>query len=123
MIPRPPISTRTYPLFPYTTLFRSLATGDQLVEIVTEELDRYVRTDPGNQLVHPHLHGLGKLELLPGISSTASLSSATSSSRVLRSEEHTSELQSLMRNSYAVFCLNKTKTIQIILILNKSTTT
>src|SRR3546814_3330963 len=67
-----------------------LATGDQLVEIVTEELDRYVRTDPGNQLVHPHLHGLGKL---------------------VRSEEHTSELQSLMRISYAVFCLKKKKQI------------
>src|SRR3546814_9473108 len=88
MIRRPPRSTRTDTLFPYTTLFRSVAALG-LVDRLVEVLDR------------PH-------------SSTSSdvacmmhCSQATSSS--MRSEEHTSELQSLMRISYAVFCLKKKK--------------
>src|SRR3546814_5644217 len=129
MIRRPPRSTRTDTLFPYTTLFRSdrqagylfqlhircagnaaddflqfLATGDQLVEIVTEELDRYVRTDPGNQLVHPHLHGLGKLVI---VARNQFHGLVELGDELVRSEEQTSELQSLMRHSYAVFVLKK----------------
>src|SRR3546814_8684779 len=74
MIRRPPRSTRTYTLFPYTTLFRS----DRALPFAADRLDR----------------------LFQGIEETRP---------VLRSEEHTSELQSLMRISYAVFCLKKKK--------------
>src|SRR3546814_983994 len=87
MIRRPPRSTRTDTLFPYTTLFRS-------------QVGR-LRTDaalPG--LAYPCIDRAGTrsqqaVDVLAGIEA--------------RSEEHTSELQSLMRISYAVFCLKKKK--------------
>src|SRR3546814_7878464 len=78
MIRRPPRSTRTDTLFPYTTLFRSSSLNSGASSGVT--------CDGG---------GVG-----------GSLASP-SSTKVSRSEEHTSELQSLMRISYAVFCLKK----------------
>src|SRR3546814_10549577 len=90
MIRRPPRSTRTDTLFPYTTLFRS----------------HYIRclTLPAREAVHC----ADRLEAeIDGACVGAGLELAA------RSEEHTSELQSLMRISYAVFCLkkkNKTKT-------------
>src|SRR3546814_3282240 len=87
MIRRPPRSTRTDTLFPYTTLFRSCA--------------RLATSSRSSK------------------ATTGSSSSPTDCARVApimrrsrsrdRSEEHTSELQSLMRNSYAVFCLKKKK--------------
>src|SRR3546814_2916199 len=85
MIRRPPRSTRTDTLFPYTTLFRSVhvvvdrrfMSGDQALLVP--------RTSDGRVLFA--VPWLGRL--------------------ILRSEEHTSELQSLMRISYAVFCLKK----------------
>src|SRR3546814_1794363 len=81
MILRPPISTRTDTLFPYTTLFRSIPMK------------------------------AGKRRLPSGRSpSCARPASRWSNSR--RSEEHTSELQSLMRISYAVFCLKKKQNTQ-----------
>src|SRR3546814_4161319 len=92
MIRRPPISTRTDTLFPYTTLFRS-----RLDEIETP--DRLIfDLDPDEGLAFEHVIEAAHLvrELLQG----AGLES-------FRSEEHTSELQSLMRISYAVFCLKK----------------
>src|SRR3546814_2898398 len=73
MIRRPPRSTRTDTLFPYTTLFRSLLLRDPAVSSV--------RPVPREELAQ----------------------------MIERSEEHTSELQSLMRISYAVFCLKKKK--------------
>src|SRR3546814_5816095 len=76
MIRRPPRSTRTDTLFPYTTLFRSSA-----------------RACPGSPL-------------RCGCRARSSLRRGSA-----RSEEHTSELQSLMRISYAVFCLKKKKNI------------
>src|SRR3546814_12899456 len=79
MIRRPPRSTRTDTLFPYTTLFRSRLSYTQET---TNESDR------GRYVV------AGR---------------ASDGSRTCRSEEHTSELQSLMRISYAVFCLKKKK--------------
>src|SRR3546814_3636930 len=86
MIRRPPRSTRTDTLFPYTTLFRSIC------EIWRRQRPRHrqVRRAPVLLLRdrHEFLHGGG--EAARG-----------------RSEEHTSELQSLMRISYAVFCLKK----------------
>src|SRR3546814_8118854 len=95
MIRRPPRSTRTDTLFPYTTLFRSdldghlLALGRLLgvtgVTGVGRDLVVEVGLDPG------------------GVDGEVALA------RGVRSEEHTSELQSLMRISYAVFCLKKKK--------------
>src|SRR3546814_1372358 len=86
MIRRPPRSTRTDTLFPYTTLFRSQAQGWSCAtkRIVTNGLFR-----------------------IPNL-----LLGATLLSVDRRSEEHTSELQSLMRISYAVFCLKKKKNMK-----------
>src|SRR3546814_1353610 len=91
MIRRTPRSTRTDTLFPYTTLFRSSGTVAGLCRRCGE-LSQYVsrlraRSSPGKR--HPR--------------QDFTMQNALS----LRSEEHTSELQSLMRNSYAVFCLKK----------------
>src|SRR3546814_11707392 len=84
MIRRPPRSTRTDTLFPYTTLFRSLKAAH-----CSSRCWQGIVTGRGT--------------LLPA--------AALSGSCSLRSEEHTSELQSLMRISYAVFCLKKKKSI------------
>src|SRR3546814_19224672 len=85
MIRRPPRSTRTDTLFPYTTLFRSKW---------PRAYDR--KTTPAS----PARWRSWRVAALPA------RASATDGRR---SEEHTSELQSLMRNSYAVFCLQKKK--------------
>src|SRR3546814_2926163 len=96
MIRLPPRSTRTDTLFPYTTLFRSLSPE----QIEAGSNQSHSRFDPA--LVF-RVSGLNhKLSLL--LSGRDSPISRESS---LRSEEHTSELQSLMRISYAVFCLKK----------------
>src|SRR3546814_2145969 len=87
---RPPRSTRTDTLFPYTTLFRSATPRGQSGRILRwrrKALQPFAA--PRNGGVRP----------LPRRGTTVSG----------RSEEHTSELQSLMRNSYAVFCLKKKK--------------
>src|SRR3546814_8286298 len=100
MLRRPPISTLTHTLVPYTTLFRSILApagrvGDEGVEVVVAAVRQHAvggdhvpagRQHPGEQ-VGRVVHEVD----------------------VERSEEHTSELQSLMRTSYAVFCLKKTK--------------
>src|SRR3546814_6237676 len=109
MIRRPPRSTRTDTLFPYTTLFRSPQEGESQRRWCGRRRRRrrgYVRqgghrggiTDASP----PPLQGRG--------SETCELvrqSQRGGRPASTRSEEHTSELQSLMRNSYAVFCLNK----------------
>src|SRR3546814_5644571 len=87
MIRRPPRSTRTDTLFPYTTLFRSV------------EGQYSGRNDAG---VRRHRRDRLSLRLFEHEISAAQL-------RIFRSEEHTSELQSLMRISYAVFCLKQKK--------------
>src|SRR3546814_11312718 len=97
MIRRPPRSTRTDTLFPYTTLFRSqYAVGDR----------RRLVDDP--QRARPaearELQSRGAVPL----GDIARHVDAAEEHRD-RSEEHTSELQSLMRISYAVFCLKKKK--------------
>src|SRR3546814_5394016 len=89
MIRRPPRSTRTDTLFPYTTLFRSYRTFLNCPHRKDRSLRR---VDDGGKLTHAVHSQIADSE-------TASL--------VFRSEEHTSELQSLMRISYAVFCLKK----------------
>src|SRR3546814_10048921 len=108
MIRRPPRSTRTDTLFPCTTLFRS-GQGDAVV-------------DPGRtgKARRTHLpapfsesHGNDRYGLRPAPSrrkGARALTVRPVASRTHRSEEHTSELQSLMRRSYAVFCLKKKKT-------------
>src|SRR3546814_8447395 len=136
MIRRPPRSTRTDTLFPYTTLFRSArpAVGHRPAVPAALQADAAQRAGGGGDSLpavghglqgrprdalgervhssrqerHHHLHGApgGALALgRPGALRRAS--PALPEGR--DSEEHTSELQSLMRNSYAVFCLKKTK--------------
>src|SRR3546814_18404013 len=101
MIQRPPSSTRTDTLFPYTPLFRSVLPGlavGHAADIVSLDLD------------HPSFAGTDDATLLDRWIFAARAGAVDSVWRagVKRSEEHTSELQSLMRISYAVFCL-KTK--------------
>src|SRR3546814_8750200 len=108
MIRRPPRSTRTYTLFPYTTLFRSQHNSFLALTVTTT-----------NKIAWPN----GRLDkcVAPSNVTACAATKWSRSSRLLqapamhiskqiltaRSEEHTSELQSLMRNSYAVFCLKK----------------
>src|SRR3546814_9878226 len=87
MIRLPPVFTRTDTLFPYTTLFRS-------------DLRQYRLNPPGGFDIH-----WSRLVDLP----IAGLILLFKPFGLARSEEHTSELQSLMRRSYAVFCLKKKK--------------
>src|SRR3546814_1952314 len=97
MIRRPPRSTRTDTLFPYTTLFLSL-----LRRAVPAGRAR-TRPDVRRDARHPPRP---RPRLLPR---RARAIARGLTGRPARSEEHTSELQSLMRISYAVFCLNKNK--------------
>src|SRR3546814_8501579 len=113
---RPPRSTRTDPLFPYTTLFRSADWREALekqdyasdlapwtlgvvLDLTADEAKIGIRPD---QLDGGKFSDVIKTGVIP-------LSEITWA-RKSRSEEHTSELQSLMRISYAVFCLKKKKT-------------
>src|SRR3546814_2544967 len=100
MIRRPPRSTRTDTLFPYTTLFRSGPLVDQCGRIVGIN-SAITRADDGDS---PFAFAISVSEI------ARFLADARQDYHSVRSEEHTSELQSLMRISYAVFCLNK-KTI------------
>src|SRR3546814_4756843 len=101
MIRRPPRSTRTDTLFPYTTLFRSGQLSGPAHQPGQAQLlggaPGAGGTDPGAARERPRAAARrgqdGRAHRAPG-----------------RSEEHTSELQSLMRISYAVFCLKKKKT-------------
>src|SRR3546814_10223773 len=108
MIRRPPRSTRTYTLFPYTTLFRSsdhdpsVAQGRRRVA----GRNRGILMDPLDKLPGPPpLPELKRAGRTP--SEAAQQFEAVFVGQLTRSEEHTSELQSLMRISYAVFCLKK----------------
>src|SRR3546814_9860995 len=109
MIRRPPRSTRTDTLFPYTTLFRSRAKQPRSPPPpLRSDLLRWPRT-------RRHDHRICTCAALtPSCSRRLPPPPAQRSASGLhphhrRSEEHTSELQSLMRISYAVFCLKKTK--------------
>src|SRR3546814_12621609 len=107
MIRRPPRSTRTDTLFPYTTLFRSLAVRyGEAAAIIVDACQ--LRIAP--QAVRRYL-ALGCVVLLTGskFAGGPPFSGFALVPDRLRSEEHTSELQSLMRISYAVFCLKKKK--------------
>src|SRR3546814_2029996 len=97
MIRRPPRSTRTDTLFPYTTLFRS------------------TQPNPVYGLDSEEVKLSGQLNLIDVVDDLPQLFNSQNSAQsaffvqdgIDRSEEHTSELQSLMRISYAVFCLKK----------------
>src|SRR3546814_10498135 len=91
MIRRPPRSTRTDTLFPYTTLFRSGPSSSRSIETLA-----VLPKKTAYQLAMSWTRSWRRL--------------SGAGFRKQRSEEHTSELQSLMRNSYAVFCLKKKKT-------------
>src|SRR3546814_3320305 len=131
MIRRPPRSTRTDTLFPYTTLFRSIE--ERGVDVLAHA--RFLRADVGGQqavhreqgaayvgnrhaglygffaliagYAHDARHGLGHKIEAGAVSPRSALAKARNTDidyfgvNRLRSEEHTSELQSLMRNSYA----------------------
>src|SRR3546814_6979666 len=126
MIRRPPRSTRTDTLFPYTTLFRSRRRHQRAVQAgslpllttfrtadngagPSSDRRRFCFTPPRKGGSHPSFKwlvveavGSRGLWLIPA--------AAGSMCAAMRSEEHTSELQSLMRISYAVFCLKKKNT-------------
>src|SRR3546814_1276884 len=128
MIRRPPSSTRTDTLFPYTTLFRSIRyyTREAGVRTLEREIARLARKSLRSFLegkadkvvitpanigdyagVRKFRFGVGEEE--DQIGATTGLAWTEVGGELLRSEEHTSELQSLMRISYAVFCLKKKK--------------
>src|SRR3546814_6623510 len=109
MLRRPPRSTRTYPLFPYPTLFRSILSkvdapddqrrsqGPNFRNPVPDSLDSQILSD-----AKPLFERGERMQLTYNVRNTHRAVGTR-----LRSEEHTSELQSLMRISYAVFCLRK----------------
>src|SRR3546814_5941320 len=120
MIRTPPRSTRTDTLFPYTTLFRSRGGGSDARGRRHDRLDRVGRqsVDPATLVVaeipadragtaRRHSDARDYAETVSFLATSRLRRRALSDN--LRSEEHTSELQSLMRISYAVFCLKKKK--------------
>src|SRR3546814_8875273 len=108
MIRRPPRSTLTDTLFPYTTLFRSAwPSGIPLCSLRFSALAPTPRRDIGHRGINLQA---GTFNPYTGQMDTNGAGMAEPID--FRSEEHTSELQSLMRNSYAVFCLTKKKMIQ-----------
>src|SRR3546814_2575777 len=98
MIRRPPRSTRTDTLFPYTTLFRSRHQRDGEGDDRRDQEQPAVCARRDDRFLEENLEAVGET----------------------RSEEHTSELQSLMRISYAVFCLKKKKNRNYITLYNKT---
>src|SRR3546814_1852047 len=107
MIRRPPRSTRTDTLFPYTTLFRSLETLGSLNALAFDKTGTLTEGRPRITDIVPAT-GVNDGELMAIAVAVERLSDHP---LAVRSEEHTSELQSLMRISYAVFCLKKKKQV------------
>src|SRR3546814_9411670 len=103
MIRRPPISTRIDTLFPYTTLFRSPGAQRQQADQQGDD----ARHQDGQRPLQPAAGDAGGGHDADGIAADADVGGMAEADQ--RSEEHTSELQSLMRISYAVFCLKKKK--------------
>src|SRR3546814_9501292 len=122
MTRRPPISTRTYTLFPYTTRVRSAGPGARAAARSLVDAESRDDTDPrhvgrrsaaclflGTQRAQRFAHRLGRDRSRAAHRDPGLFERARAAARRSRSEEHTSELQSLMRISYAVFCLKKKK--------------
>src|SRR3546814_12464796 len=99
MIRRPPRSTRTDTLFPYTTLFRSDMAAVDAVD----------SADAGSAII---ITARRRNEKIQDVPVAANSYGGEQIEATRRSEEHTSELQSLMRISYAVFCLKKKNNIK-----------
>src|SRR3546814_12719779 len=109
IIRRPPRSTRTDTLFPYTTLFRSP------VRFEVVDLAHHRPQHEGSVAildVLQYLRAPAQRQLLENVIAMLTPGARPVIRTGLRSEEHTSELQSLMRISYAVFCLKKQKKSQ-----------
>src|SRR3546814_7893210 len=114
MIRRPPRSTRTDTLFPYTTLFRSHV-GDMEQAVDAAQVDKGAVI---GDVLHRAFDDLAFFEVLDQARTLFGArffqdcaARHDDVAAAARSEEHTSELQSLMRISYAVFCLKKKTTI------------
>src|SRR3546814_3057609 len=102
MTRRPPRSTRTDTLFPYTTLFRSprwLPASGEWMLLVNRYINFFSMAEDLRASTEKYFN-----EIIPNLTFIAE------EFFISRSEEHTSELQSLMRISYAVFCLKKKNT-------------
>src|SRR3546814_6392620 len=116
MIRRRPRSTRTDTLFPYTTLFRSVGEGVHQARAILQPQRveharlRDVGVDQQHVVIGLDREAQGKVDGGEGLALARVRRSDQHAVSARRSEEHTSELQSLMRISYAVFCLKK-KTI------------
>src|SRR3546814_4802685 len=108
MIRRPPRSTRTATLFPYATLFLSLgldsARGAAVTRVYAGSAAEKAGLEPGDVIVGANGQRIDDGETLRNFQG---LQAPDARVTLDRSEEHTSELQSLMRISYAVFCLKK----------------
>src|SRR3546814_7499792 len=108
MTRRPPRSTRTDTLFPYTTLFRSVRSTDQFTlnmsqnAVLDFDFSAPDIAEGGDDAI---IVTSTRLRTMEG----GEVGSNITQRQIERSEEHTSELQSLMRSSYAVFCLKKKK--------------
>src|SRR3546814_8046811 len=125
MIRRPPRPTRDDTLFPYTTLFRSVATGGTLLAVIAGaalagSAGGLIGSVLAKRLGEHHAQYLHEQIVRGGLLLWVRTRDPTREKRAIeilrkhsadkvhvRSEEHTSELQSLMRRSYAVFCLKK----------------
>src|SRR3546814_9544127 len=106
---RPPISTRTDTLFPYTTLFRSPASGRRKPYAQQPSFRvAAASTRSAHSLEHRHPNRHTIFDLIEN-HGAGRIRHFRRKFPAPRSEEHTSELQSLMRISYAVFCLKKKK--------------
>src|SRR3546814_2365697 len=101
MIRLPPSPTRTDTLFPYPTLFRAADAGRVIDQLALALLGDAVELEHVRNADIALDIGEGAPELVSG--------AIAQDDQITRSEEHTSELQSLMRTSYAVFCLKKKK--------------
>src|SRR3546814_1092881 len=119
MIRRPPISTRTDTLVPNTTLFRSALPKQRQSLFFSATMPASI-----GQLASGFLREPVRVEVTPAATTVERIDQSVIFveadrkrallAEIMRSEEHTSELQSLMRISYAVFCLKTKKTIQIL---------
>src|SRR3546814_6456402 len=110
MIRQPPRSTRTDTLFPYTTLFRSGRRVDQVAHAQAGgEHVAHLRVEFARDQLRRYARCVAVAGEAVGAQAPAQLQRAAGVVVEFRSEEHTSELQSLMRISYAVFCLKKKK--------------
>src|SRR3546814_6735058 len=114
MIRRPPRSTRTDTLFPYTTLFRSRHQRLGIAHLARAGERRIFLEEGGRRRRRPAARGIQRLLRRlahRGLARPAGMRrqkrGVAFERKIVRLEEHTSELQSLMRISYAVFCLKK----------------